>query len=357
MGSSDAQPGMQIQKVVGERLIDRNRVVFEECNTYEELLDDVRTSKVQAAEKNQAVRGSRQFSLVEQEVSLWIERLRDTLSQVSGMPALSTLSARDAGLKGQSSQRVMAYVRSQHSLVRAFPTESCRTGTHQKEKEKNSVQRPLLLLQRSSVQGSALRPMSAAGLSSMSRPSICATGRPSTASSHSSRASLASAYQPRGNELSHDAQGKTLDAYNVDAVKGDIQAALHEEHAALLEDVEYLQALMNDDLDAAAAAQAQPPELQEMQAFVSHIRDITLHEEEQLAHVKRVDSMLHAAQAGPSRLLSLRTQVSISRRPTAPAHDCLHRAAVHASGVQEKHSPRPLTAGQLPPLSFPGKRL
>jgi hypothetical protein len=109
---------LQVQKVVGEDLISRNRGVFEECNLYDELLDDVRTRNVEAAQRSQNIRSSAQFSLVEQEVTLWIERLRDAVTHASDVSTRTQPDERDLHLKSEASQKAMAYVRGQSLLVR-----------------------------------------------------------------------------------------------------------------------------------------------------------------------------------------------------------------------------------------------
>ena len=87
-----------------------------------------------------------------------------------------------------------------------------------------------------------------------------AGSRPSTASSAASSSPhtlLQTIHNP-----------KYLNAFDVDKIKDELVAALEAEHTALLEDIEYLQTLMGNNLDVAAAAEVPPPPLQEMKVCV-----------------------------------------------------------------------------------------
>jgi hypothetical protein len=165
--------------------------------------------------------------------------------------------------------------------------------------------------------------------------------RPSSAASSASSASQ----DPR---LAVQSMQQKLNIYGIDEIKEGLQLLLREENEALLDDVQYLQSLLEEETNlqvgaptdpgvftfvwmcavfalpsplkphvlgpGAQASASQPaPSLQELKEYSSKLKQVVAEEEQRIEHELRVSAMFSAADDEPSKAGRLRGMVAASR--------------------------------------------
>ncbi|MEW5309613.1 MAG: hypothetical protein WDW38_001491 [Sanguina aurantia] len=110
---------------------------------------------------------------------------------------------------------------------------------------------------------------------------------------------------------------RTLEKLNVaaiDAVSAALRLALEEEREALTEDVEYLQALLQDEADRQHTVQhTLPPSIQDLTDYTARLSEAVGQEEARVEHEWRVAHMFEAADGEFSAAGRLRSMVGVSR--------------------------------------------
>ncbi|KAF5830834.1 hypothetical protein DUNSADRAFT_13982 [Dunaliella salina] len=105
-----------------------------------------------------------------------------------------------------------------------------------------------------------------------------------------------------------------LNVYEIDAVKDALRAAVEEEKAYLMEDIEYLTTLLTDEADMRAQAAVPPPPLSDLKEYCLKLQSAVADEEARHEHELRVSQMFAAAAADSSKAVRLRGMISASRR-------------------------------------------
>ena len=102
-------------------MIDRNQELFQECVTYVDLLQGVCTRNAEKFKRHNSLVSSNRRQLVEQEVLMWLGRLKIAVTEVPrvgmGDPRPRTVDELLLPSDG-TSQRVMTYIKSQDMVVR-----------------------------------------------------------------------------------------------------------------------------------------------------------------------------------------------------------------------------------------------
>ena len=110
--------------------------------------------------------------------------------------------------------------------------------------------------------------------------------------------------------------GGSLNAFDVDKVRARLQEILREERDALLEDINYLQECLQDEMDGAAGGGAGTEEsLDSLRKTRDELKARYLHRQKQAELSRKVEEMLQAG--GRGRVGRLRSAVSQAREHRA----------------------------------------
>mmetsp|Transcript_20989 Transcript_20989/g.45972 ORF Transcript_20989/g.45972 Transcript_20989/m.45972 type:complete len:551 (-) Transcript_20989:363-2015(-) len=304
----------EVKRTIGVTLVEENEMLFNEAGALAEILGDVQLSTSALLERQQLCCNP-QRRLVEAELKLVMERLRGTASA--------------APFPGSS--------------VRDRDPEHVVPKSNMKEKAMYDY---LNTVAGTSLSGSDMRPRTPT-----SRPGTASTAgitRPGTASSRCSRPSTASSAGSAGSQsldpssVVQSLQGK-LNVWDIDAVKEHVRQALRHEQACLHEDIEYLQALLEDEAELQAKASLPPPSIQELKEYGSKLRQVVQEEEQRVEHELRVSRMFAVAEEETSKAGRLRGMVTASRQADvgAPQVLTLHTrpaAAPAPAATHERHT-------------------
>eukprot|EP00899_Mesostigma_viride_P014223 jgi/Mesvir1/22801/Mv14185-RA.1 len=337
----------EVRRIIGNSVIQENEELFRECDALSEILGDLQRH-ISTKMQSRKLFETPARALAESEIRLLVDKLRGLEAQ-GGKPVGSpraTVSAQPA----QSSPRPRPTSSSSFSAG-SQPPLLPRPAT--------PVRTPIPPSSRASLPecggdaSLALGDEPGSGLSSLtqhldskqehqvveyvlntSRPGTSAgTNRPGTSNSwprsFSQGARPTSAASSRGsggstsfNSLATVEEVKEqLNVFDVERVRGQIQEALADEKAALLEDAEYLQMCLEDEAETSSALEAPPPSLSELKQVGSKLeRSLTaeLAEREREERLAAATAVVAASpKAGRAGLIPPLPSGSGSNTPTA----------------------------------------
>ena len=265
-----------VRGLLGEDAVEENERLFAEASAVAEILVDFRAESTKRMDARASMLGNRGRELLEGEVSRVIEGILERSEGGLDIRGGRAGSARPGG------DEVMLVLAPAHDpkAQRVFNYMSAGGGRG-------------LVTAVASRPGSALGPppggggggsrpgtgrsgMSSAAGSQLSggRPlSRGFSGKPGTGGSAGSRGSLGSSTFSSDADREgtvREAAGH-LNAYDIDKVKGRLREALREEKEALLDDIEFLQSCLVDDVDSDAAVCHQVPTEGELRAYTREV--------------------------------------------------------------------------------------
>ncbi|EFJ41228.1 hypothetical protein VOLCADRAFT_98787 [Volvox carteri f. nagariensis] len=296
----------EIRRALGTALLDDNETLFAEAGALADILGDV-TLNTSALLARHQLCSNPQRSMVETEIRLLIERLHASAA-VSPFGS-SAVKDRDPDSllprHGKRDRAVLDYMTTVAQV--AGPEGRGRVCTLYWSQFIRSA------LSASNVSASISLP------SPLSRPGTASPtlqgSRPSTAASSASASSAVTRYTDAPSVVAGLAD--KLNVASIDTVRETLRTALLEERTALLEDVEYLQGLLDVEADLQVRATVPPPSLAELKDYSSRLAAVVTNEEARLEHEVRVKAMFAAAEQQQSKPGRLRGMVDASRRPTS----------------------------------------
>ncbi|MEW5303163.1 MAG: hypothetical protein WDW36_005882 [Sanguina aurantia] len=344
----------EVKRAIGAALIEENTGLFAEADAYSEILGDVQLGTEALLVRRQRC-STPQRTLVEAEVQRLLGRLHSQ-STITPYGSAAIRERDPASVIPQSSVKerdVLTYINSSALPLQQTPASDGRPRTPHSTRPSTA---------------SSSRPATASSC-------LSATLRPATSSRRSTPTSAAGSssgnYTEAGAVLSELGHEK-LNVAAIDAVSAALRLALVEEREALTEDVEYLQALLQDEADRQHTVQhTVPPSIQDLTDYTARLSEAVGQEEARVAHEWRVAHMFEAADGELSAAGRLRSMVGVSRNGVpsskplwAGAFDddtttpglCAHGALpeVHSSIPEEPSPDGPKLSHTLPDNpSFP----
>ena len=111
--------------------------------------------------------------------------------------------------------------------------------------------------------------------------------------------------------------GGSLNAFDVDEVRARLQEILREEREALLEDINYLQECLQDEMDGGGReSEEEEQSVESMKKMRDELKARYLHRMKQAELSQKVEQMLTAG--GRGRVGRLRSAVSMAREQRTP---------------------------------------
>lgn len=255
----------EVRAVVGEALVEETFSLFEEAESVAGILDDLRCR----AETREASRKALGRSVEREMLEAEIQQLVEQIDKLAASPG-PTLGGSPNFLRPKAP---------------AVPKPPSSGGD-------NAYRRP---------QASRSRPSTAG-----SRP-LTAGSRPSTASCGSGGSD---------NNRAVEEIGGSLNAFDVDKVRARLQDILRDERDALLEDINYLQECLQDEMDGGGGGGAGTEEsLGSLRKTRDELKARYLHRQKQAELSRTVEEMLQAG--GRGRVGRLRNAVSQAREQRA----------------------------------------
>ncbi|GLC46986.1 hypothetical protein PLESTB_001410400 [Pleodorina starrii] len=309
----------EIRRALGSSLLDENESLFAEAGALADILGDVQLNTAALLARH-TLCSNPQRSMVETEIRLLIERLHVSASTSPFGSSLVKERDPEALLprSGRRDKALLDYVTTVAQIAETggrppsagLPPRPPSTSVSASSRPGTSS-RPPTALSASATSASISLP------SPLSRPGTASPtlqgSRPSTASSAAS--SAATRYTDAPSVVAGVAD--KLNVSNIDAVREMLRTALLDERAALLEDIEYLQGLLDAEADLQVRAAAPPPSLAELRDYSSRLAAAVAHEEARVEHEVRVSAMFAAAEQHSSKAGRLRGMVDASRRPVS----------------------------------------
>ncbi|GIL75008.1 hypothetical protein Vretimale_2497 [Volvox reticuliferus] len=308
----------EIRRTLGNSLLDDNETLFAEAGALADILGDVQLNTSALLARHQLC-SNPQRSMVETEIRLLVDRLH---ASAAVSPFGSTVvKERDPESllprQGKRDKAVLEYVTTVAQIVETggrppsagLPPRPPSTAVSSSSRPGTSSRPPTALSASASASISLPSPLSRPGTASPTIPG----SRPSTASSAAS--STATRYTDAPSVVAGVAD--KLNVSSIDAVRETLRTALLDERAALLEDVEYLQGLLEAEADLQVRAAAPPPSLAELKDYSSRLAAVVANEEARVEHEVRVSAMFAAAERQQNKPGRLRGMVDASRRPTS----------------------------------------
>ncbi|GLI69598.1 hypothetical protein VaNZ11_014260 [Volvox africanus] len=308
----------EIRRALGNSLLDDNETLFAEAGALADILGDVQLNTSALLARHQLC-SNPQRSMVESEIRLLIDRLHASAA-VSPFGSAVVKERDPESLlprQGKRDKAVLEYVTTVAQIVESsgrppsagLPPRPPSTAVSSSSRPGTSSRPPTALSASASASISLPSPLSRPGTASPTLPG----SRPSTASSAAS--SAATRYTDAPSVVAGVAD--KLNVSSIDAVRETLRTALLDERAALLEDVEYLQGLLEAEADLQVRAAAPPPSLTELKDYSSRLAVVVADEEARVEHEVRVSAMFAAAERQQSKPGRLRGMVDASRRPTS----------------------------------------
>ncbi|KXZ41327.1 hypothetical protein GPECTOR_549g560 [Gonium pectorale] len=353
----------EIRRALGGSLLDENATLFAEAGALADILGDVQLDNA-ALLARQALCSNPQRSMVESEIRMLIDRLHCAAATTPfGSSAVRERDPDSLLPKGgRRDKAVLEYVTTVAQLVESGgrppsaalpprpPTALSASAASAGSRPATSSRPPTALSASGSTStfaAAASRPHTA-----LSAPVGGGGGGSRPSSAASSGASASTRYTDAPSVVAGVAEQLSL--ASIDAVRDTLRSALQDERAALLEDVEYLQGLLEMEADLQVRAAAPPPSLAELRDYSSRLATVVAEEEGRVEHEVRVGAMFAAADEQTGRAGRLRGMVDASRRPTSSSASLSPAAEAAAAGVAAGPSPAAAAAGASPAARHAG---